>query len=249
MADKEILEEATNTMRQLVDSNRLEEANWALNRMLRSAEFKNYIYDDARNPNDPFLKSFLANFKFVICPDSESLVEEGDSTCKYNKSRFLICVENFDDLVFQFGHVYMHDYCRPQWLRVREPKSELNPVELDQIEEIFGTYVLAHDFKTLLKRFPTSFPKLAIYFGMPFDTDFEQNLITYQLDTELEFVALNKIRKWLGAQNNIHHAIVFPIFIKSCFLIKGTDEFRKYLNFKYRSVNEQRRIYEIDVGL
>lgn len=249
MVDKEILEQTTNTVRQLVSADHLDEANRVLNQMLRSSEFENFIRDDAKNPNDPFLNSFLKNFSFVVCADSETLLEEGDSTCKYNRSRFLHCVESFDDVFFQFGHVYMHDYCRPHWMRVQDQKSELDPVELDQIEEVFGTFVLAHDFKTILQTFPTSFPKLATYFGMPLDEDFKQNSLSYQLGTDLKCAVLDKVRVWLGSQQNIHHPAVFPIFIKSCFLIKGTEDFRKSLNFKYRSVIAQRGIFEKETGL
>ncbi len=194
MRDKTILEEKVNSVRQLVVDDCLSEANYALEQIVRSSEFRNFIRADAKNPEDPFLNSFLKRFKFFVCPDSDTFLDERDSTCKYNRSRFIRCVENLDDFVFQFIHVYSHDYCRPLWLRVSQPKSELDPVELDQIEEIFGFFILVNDFKTIYKTCPSSFQKIALYFEMPLDQDCIGGCKIYDVSGRLVCVEFDKIK-------------------------------------------------------
>lgn len=231
----------------LVRKNHLSKANELLKQLVESAEFRDYVLLHAKNPDYAFLNEYFSRFKFIICPDIESLNEEPDSVCQYGQTRFLFCVTHISDIVAQFLHIFMHEYCRTVWPLVREPKNVLDPVELDFFEDVFGSVLIGRLFKSFNESYYHMSSRLIDHLGMEKNHEFRDSIGLFSIDPKINFLPLKKIRDWLIQSENILEPAVFIHYMKYSFIMRELPEFRYYLNFRYQMVEAQKKCLSREV--
>ena len=89
-------------------------------------------------------------------------------------------MNSLDDLVVQFLHTALHEWCEHEWFRTPTPKDIFTPIELDVLEEVYSQFVIYKINPDIHDWFPNSIRKYLEFIKV------DENEITDQIFFLLE---------------------------------------------------------------
>ena len=189
-------------MKQLAEIHKLlpdniEQANTDLEAIIRSEDFIDRILT-ATNDH-PFMLHAALRFSFKIIPPSKDERDEPEFGCVFAADRFKAQIHSFDDLMIQFLHTSLHEWCETAWQSISEPKDFFTPIELDVLEEVYSQALIYELAPNLHYLFPQSIRAYLKYIGV------EENDVTQQIfilmgdkiDSKVTLGTLHAYTTWL----------------------------------------------------
>lgn len=186
-------------MKQLAEIHKLlpdniEQANADLEAIIRSEDFIGRILT-ATNDH-PFMLHAAQRFSFQIIPPSSDERDEPKFGCVFEADRFKALIHSFDDLMVQFLHTTLHEWCEMAWLKISEPKEFFTPIELDVLEEMYSQALLCRIAPDLHYLFIQSIRDYLKYVGVK-ENDTTQQVFILMGDAKDSTLSLTTFRAYV----------------------------------------------------
>lgn len=117
--------------------------------------------------NHAFFKQAADKFSFTIVPDEIEELNEPPYGCVMRMTRFYALINSHDDIVVQFLHTALHEWCEHEWFRTPTPKDIFTPIELDVLEEVYSQFVIYKINPDIHDWFPNSIRKYLEFKNIP----------------------------------------------------------------------------------
>jgi len=193
----------------------IEEANAALKDIIRSEDFIDQILTATNN--DTFMLHAAQRFSFQIIEPSDEERDEPEYGCIFAADRFKAQIHSFEDLMVQFLHTSLHEWCETAWQSIAEPKDFFTPIELDVLEEIYSQALIHRIAPHLHSLFPQSIRDYLKFIEVKENDTTAQLFILMgeQNDSMVPLGTLHQYAVWLHHMDP-HEAKTFAQHIQVC---------------------------------